>query len=514
MLDGVVSDEKLAELLALGTEYPELDFKSVIDLTDKKQEVELARDVGGMLVRGGYILVGVGQDGHPSGQLDGMDLKLFDDARLAPKLRKWLPAPLSLVTRVAERDGHKVVLIYIERSPSGMAFMIADGTYEKSAPDKTIEFAFRKGDAFWRDGSRTERLSNEGHEEIIQRRIEDAKSAWMAEQREMRRREQAEATGAASASRQLGAVSLDLEQPELNVAALELARQSDSIAFEFLLNEALTRARSQLNHSDVGAEFSDLLDRLICLAAALMHYGLDDWFKLVIDALSRIYAMPAKPVDVEQYEYSTQIAPSEVAPRVWLEIVERVYALGGLAVREGRWQSIRCLTLQPAAGTVDYHKNWLRQALTTAARAQHLREERDGRQIELSLLTLARTDAVRLECLRADGVGSDDDVILTAIAQFDVLYNVVAIDDAGETGGGVYFTNFARFHGHRVTPVIERLIADEGMRQDLLEHGDDANLSVALQAIGTQAQQVGSQYDGFTRWSPAIEDFINWNRPR
>ena len=53
VLDGIVSDEKLAELLVLGTEYAELDFKRAIDLGEKRQEVELARDVGGMLVRGG-----------------------------------------------------------------------------------------------------------------------------------------------------------------------------------------------------------------------------------------------------------------------------------------------------------------------------------------------------------------------------------------------------------------------------------------------------------------------------
>lgn len=61
VLDGVVSDEKLSELLALGTEYAELDFKATIDLTDTKQALELVRDVDGMLVRGGPSSVaGVG----------------------------------------------------------------------------------------------------------------------------------------------------------------------------------------------------------------------------------------------------------------------------------------------------------------------------------------------------------------------------------------------------------------------------------------------------------------------
>jgi hypothetical protein len=242
VLDGIVSDEKLSELLVLGTEYAELDYKRVINLGEKRHEVELARDVGGMLVRGGYILAGIGPDARPTGDMDSMDLALFDDARLVPKLRTWLPEPLNLVTRITEREAHKVVLIYVERSPAGVVFMQADGAYPKSSDTALI---FRKGDAFWRNGSRTERLSGQGHEEIIQRRIEDAKAGWMAEQREMRRHELAETAGAASASRPLGAVNLDLEQSELNTAVLEFARGTpDTIGFNYLLNEAVGRARA------------------------------------------------------------------------------------------------------------------------------------------------------------------------------------------------------------------------------------------------------------------------------
>ncbi len=505
VLDGIVSDEKLAELLVLGTEYAELDFKRVIDLCEKRQEVELARDVGGMLVRGGYILAGIGPDARPTGDMDGMDLALFDDARLVPKLRTWLPEPLNLVTRVTERGGHKVVLIYVERSPVGVAFMRADGAYQKRSD---TAFMFRKGDAFWRNGSRTERLSGQGHEEIIQRRIEDAKAGWMVEQREMRRHELAETAGAASASHPLGAVNLDLEQFELNTAVLELARGTpDTIGFDYLLNEAVDRARVLLASSDTEAEFGDLLDRLICLAATLMRYAQADWFRLVVAVLAAIYRMPARPEIVEQYEYGTQIAPIDLAPRVWLAIIERIYGLGALAVREERWHAIRDLTLQPCAGNVDFHKNWLSQAINLASRAQQLDEK-------VSVLTVARTDVVRLDCLRADGVPSDADELLTSLAQFDVLSNVVAIDGADlQRAAGVYFPNFARFYGHRVAPVVERLTSDVDMRDQLLEELDDAELAEALNAMGAYAKRVGWQFDGFTSWSQPVAEFIGLNLP-
>lgn len=52
VVDGIVSEEKLAELLALQAEYPELDYKETIDLSTTRGVVELAKDVGAMRVRG------------------------------------------------------------------------------------------------------------------------------------------------------------------------------------------------------------------------------------------------------------------------------------------------------------------------------------------------------------------------------------------------------------------------------------------------------------------------------
>lgn len=168
VVDGIVSDEKLAELLALQAEYPELDYKSTIDLSSTEGQVELAKDIGAMQVRGGYIVVGVDSTGALTGQLDGVDMQRFDEARLGPMLLKWLPEPLELATHVAQRDGHIVVVIYVGPRLSGCAFFRADGQYPKNGK-QTV--AFRAGDAYWRDGTRSVRISQQGFEEIIKQRI-------------------------------------------------------------------------------------------------------------------------------------------------------------------------------------------------------------------------------------------------------------------------------------------------------------------------------------------------------
>ena len=54
VVEPVVNREKLRELLALETEYPTLDLKSGCDLSEKREEIELAKDVGAMSVEGGF----------------------------------------------------------------------------------------------------------------------------------------------------------------------------------------------------------------------------------------------------------------------------------------------------------------------------------------------------------------------------------------------------------------------------------------------------------------------------
>ncbi len=53
-----------------------------MDLQDTGDKVELAKDIGAMQVLGGFIVVGVDDNGVPTGELDGADLRAFDEASL------------------------------------------------------------------------------------------------------------------------------------------------------------------------------------------------------------------------------------------------------------------------------------------------------------------------------------------------------------------------------------------------------------------------------------------------
>lgn len=500
VLDGIVSSEKLGELRALEAEYPGLDFKATLDPSNTGDLVELAKDVGAMQVRGGYIVVGVDGRGAPTGDLNSVDHALFDEARLAPKLRKYLPDPLELCTNVLTVGDHTIALIYVGRHPSGCAFFKADGTYLKDGKEKV---AFRRGDAFWRDGTSSVRLTQQGFEEIVARRIRDEKDAWVVEQQTIRQRDQAELEQSFRSRRladgPLGAISFEHSPHELNGTALELLRAGDEIGLRHLFADGLTRARTAIESGDLDTGLSDILDRFVCLAATFLAYEQLEWFRRSVDALLSIYSMPVREHDGRRFGYSTWINPAEKAPRVWLLVVERVFALGSVAVHKQDWNAVRLLATQRPERVTDYETTWLRHALTMAARAQHLETKDDQQTVKLSLLSLARSQAARLDCLRPDGVDPDADEIITALARFDVLANLAAIDAAGAVEARAFYPNFARFRQDRIQPAVDELLTNAQMRQ-VLFRGTDAQLARALFEVGRIASHEGWMSDGFVGW--------------
>jgi hypothetical protein len=310
----------------------------------------------------------------------------------------------------------------------------------------------------------------------------------------------------------LGSVNFDMETGALNIAALELIRDDDTIALQHMFNDAIARARQAIEQDEIETTLAELLDKLVCLAATFLTLDQGSWVESVIDVFTRIYGMPLGEGDAQRFEYSTQFSPQEIAPRVWLAILLRIFGLGALSVRLERWDIVRPVVLQRPQGAGDYERNWLRHGLTMAARAELLRERRDERTIELSLLSLARDVVMRLACMRSDGVGAEDDEILTSLAQFDALSNLVAIDDSGDIGGRDFYPNFARFYAHRVTPAVSRLLSDGEMRAVLFTRDDD-DLALALRAVGDLARKAGWSVDGFEGWNAEINDFIAKNLP-
>lgn len=517
VVDEIVSDEKLSELLRLQTEYANLDYKRSVDPTVTRDLVELVKDIGAMGVLGGYLLLGVNDDGTLSGEMDDVDSRHFDEANLTSKVAKYLPSPLKLTTRVIQRDGHQLVVICVGPSSSGCVFFKVHGTYTNEREEENV--VFRAGDVYWRDGTKSTRMTQQGLEQVIAQRVAHEKQIWMDEQREIRRQERVELEAGVETRKlvegALGAVDLSLAPSEISQAALEFVRRGDEVALRHLTLDARDRARALMGANDLDG-LAELLDKLACLAATFLVYGVQERFQEVVRVLVDIYGDTFGADDPSRFGYATSIHSNEPAPRVWLAIIERVMALGGLAVRQQNWDAVRTLAVQlPDVLIRDgYEVSWLRHAVTMASRAGHFEVEDDaGQPRSLSLIALARAVAVKLGCLRPDLADADSEQLLTSIAQFDVLSNVVAVGDSGSISGRAFYTNFARLYQSRIQGVVERLLKDPLMRS-ILFSGDDTHLAVALNAIGERASNEGWRFDGFDGWGDTpVGAFIQENLP-
>jgi hypothetical protein len=221
------------------------------------------------------------------------------------------------------------------------------------------------------------------------------KTDWLEEQQVIRRQEiqdlQAGLESRRLVSGPLGSVTFDLSGSELSTAALEALRLGDDIALRHLFRGVVDRAADAIRRGEVETELADTLDKLTCLGATFLEYERVEWFDLVVKTLSRIYSQGVKDEDeARRYAINTSFGPDDIAPRVWLQVIQRVFGLGGMAVSLESWPAVRSLTLQvPEHLDRNYETSWLRHALTMASRAQHLGEQ------HASLLTLARSDVAR-----------------------------------------------------------------------------------------------------------------------
>lgn len=513
--DGIVTDERLAALLRLAAEYDELDFKSAADLSTTRDEVEMAKDVGAMQVKGGYIVMGVDGNGDPTGGMDGANLSQFDPANLVPKMQRYLHGSLDIATGVLTRDGHTVVLLCAKPNARGCVFFKIDGQYQDSQGQQVRRF--RAGEVFWRENTRSVRITMEGLEEIIERRFlarrDELLREWATAERALGSATGGSSTGTASTGNVGPEMSLSLGPDEVPATAIALMRQNDEIGLRQLLDDGRRRVRAYIeNHELTDDQLPMLLDSITCLAATLLSYEREEWFERTISLLVDAYAAAGDVNVVRRLGYGTVSSPREKAPRVWLAIIERVFALGGLAVRREAWKAVRVLTIQLPAPLAEFgfDTNWLRHGLTMASRAQQFAPTTPG-EPELGLIDLARDDAARLECLRSDG--PSDDALLASIAQFDVLSNLVAIDDAKSTQTKVFYTNFARFRQDRVQPVVEKLLSDPEMRAEIFR-GTDAQLATALAAVDHLATSQGMLYGGFHGWQGTrVWEFVTEHLP-
>lgn len=518
-LDGSVNREKLVELLGVQTELAWLDYKRERDLSHAEGLVELAKDVGAMEILGGYLVVGADDTGTVVG-LPAGQAGLFDEASVSAKLAKYLPAGFSArsaVHTVDDGTGRKdVAVVWAAPHPDGWCVFTRNGDY--TGAHGKAKTAFRVGDVYARHGSRSEPWAQADIAAARAGLVSRAKDAWRAEHAEETRLALASAlAGATAAQGPTAAFTWRLDEAGFEDAAVELVRRGDDVPVRRMLRAALADAQEMVRApgDDTADDLAVLLDRIAVVAALGLELRRPEYFDIAIGALLDLYGWAVEDLRV-------QTSSHRLVPGLWLRIAERLYAVGGLAVRLRDWAAVRRLALAPvpALDRNSSGRTWHRDALTQSSRAGLFSERLpDGRTADLSLLLFARSVAARQPALRPDlpGTVPDDrtgpDPLLTSICQLDFLLLTVAAVNAGATTErdvlDVAYPNFARADGSRTNPIATALVADQDTRKALVPGAEDADLARVLALADQVAAREGARYWGWEGYTAdAVRAFV------
>jgi hypothetical protein len=500
-----VSLERLRQLLDQG-EAVDLDFKKTCDLNERAETVAITKDLAAFSAAGGHIVVGVGEDGTLSALFTYTMAKLFDEATLRAKVApKYLPETISITTQLHQLDDQPVILVYVAAHPNGFVVITGNGDYRR--PDGKQAQDFRVGDVFVRRGSSSVRWNPEEADAVLDRAMAARKEQWRAELREniielgLGQQAQDIARGPAAS------FTWQLDNDAFTATLIELLRAGDDIAITLALN-TMARDAGDAVLNGTGADLQTILDRLASTAATAVVVHRPALLAETVAVLLRVYNLAYDPSRFPRQDLKVR------AQELWLEIITRVYSVGALAVRRRDWDAVKTLTLQVGSGhDFDWYTNWLRHALTEAARANLLQTQQGGRQIELSLLQLAANHVERVAALRPD-VPDGDEAILNSLAQFDVLSILTVIAAARSLEDNSFYTNFARWNWSRSEPALVELLGDPDMRQRLFPL-DDQFLADAIREVSRLAHSEGFRFAVFPGWrNEKLNAFLQANPPQ
>lgn len=506
-----VTVERLAELLAVGTETPHLDYKEVLDLSATKDRVELAKDIGAFEVDGGYILVGADSHGNPTGRLEPDMAREFDEARLRQILKKWLPDPLDLLVAVHEHDGNHFVLIYVGPNPHGLAIFKADGQHGDGKNTTTV---FREGDVFVRDGTQSRRWQQPDFARILAAVRERQKEEWLGEFRsDLVEVVRAGTDATTLATGPISAVTWQLDRVTLLDALTELVRRGDHTALALFFDRVVADAEGLLGSHQLD-ELRRLLDQVACVASLLLRVGHAELLDRAIAAFESIYGLSINAQGLDR----DGTAPVEIS-QVRLDIVVRLAALGALAVRKKSWDVVPEIVLRrPPHREIQsgLYTNWFRHAVTWAAR-HNLLEKSDGSGTKATgFLSHVLVTIERSPCLHADlpvEEASSDDRVVNSVVQFDVLANLTVLARAPGDRDFPYYPSFAPFYWSRFEGLLARAVTDPELRS-AVHPGTDAELAADITTLLNGAKKEGFMFAGGGPLSDQrLIAFLNTHRP-
>jgi Putative DNA-binding domain len=491
--------QKLLELLG-EPEENHLDYKERVDLDVNEDKLKFVKDVVTMSNRppGGYVLIGVGDNGKPCMQQGTIsDRRRFDGARLGDVVRSYIEAQINIRADIHDHNGYEIVVIFVEHMGLPVPFCKL-GQYQDA--NGRMQTVFHPGQIWVREGAANVPIRYAHWQDVLSeyaKRIRD------------------------EASTVAQTVLQELQSSPGGVAAIQLLMEMDDITFANA-TAALIEARNDVRLR----QFLRSLKRFVNVNRSLAdcQAALDKWAIFSAQALNFERADLAKDAIDALYEAYTELGTGTDLARKRLAVVIRIYAIGSLAVRLSAWETVHSLAIRPVA-TAPFgdwiYASWIPHAQVEASRAGLTRDDRGG--LGGYLISAARELIVHHPALRPD-IGDDeirpaeelapDDELLNSLCRFDIVYCfIVAAEGVGRGG---YYPSSAAFNEDRAQWIALKIVDDQAVRRRLFPNSDDARVADALANVyETTIRESQTNYGG--RWwsaPPRVRAFIEEHSPR
>lgn len=170
-------DQALSEALARSGETHNVDFKSNFDPAAQRDWLELIKDIAAFANSGGgHILVGLNDDGSPSGA-DVTALLAVDPADLGNRFHKYTGHHFGGVELIeCEKSGFKICAVRVSGVHVPIAFTRVG---ETELPDGKKKTAFALGTVYFRHGAKSEPGTSDDLREFLEREVERVRRSWL-----------------------------------------------------------------------------------------------------------------------------------------------------------------------------------------------------------------------------------------------------------------------------------------------------------------------------------------------
>ncbi|MDQ6933897.1 MAG: ATP-binding protein [Actinomycetota bacterium] len=556
VVDGRTDEEKLRELLAAGAEETCLDFKATLDLSERttKQSLDFVKDCVAMgnLPRGGYIAVGVGDDGRPAHHQQAVDPRQFDSADLRARVAKYVEAPVSMISQRHDVDGRVVVLVYVEPNSDGLPVPFAT-TGQYNLGDGKMKTVFTEGTFVIREGTSNVAFRFSHWNEVLGRYRDRVREESRADVDELLNKvvtalrdttqPVADALPGAAAGTGVAPLVLGMSWDSFEEALLTHLESSSTPRIQRFLESTLDAVVTTIpgrepatgppvdsppetTPSSAASQskftYEKALDAIAVVAINASRYQRSDIYDLAIDSLRAAYDGRGRTPTLNVGDPGSD----RVSTRHWLEVVQRVMAIGRFVVAASRWPMLPVLVDRRVPVLPDYaYESWIRHAHVAGSRNGLLGAAVGTEHAGGALLSWTRQAIAERPQLRPDvstpspfahGDIQPDDQLLDALAQFDLWWCVMAQTRASGRPGRAFYPSCAALHQHRCQPAIDTIATDNAAR-------DAAFLEVPLETVARSLATVvataereswnyGGWWGGLAEGTPA-HAFVAENAP-